>query len=334
MAPRVVWYALGGGLGHLNRALAVLRHFRPLVPDAGLLLLMSAPYVHLAVEAGVPAVRVPGAAEALTFPKGVTGQLTAAALRQLEPLDLLVVDTFADGLHLELTPEVLTIARRRALIYREGGVVPGASPGWHHYDAILAPYAVSPHPDAEAVGAIVNRTPLEAYPRPEARRLLGLAPESDRPLILAMHAGDPGEVLGFFAQVRAACAQVGTPHDLRLVTPLPLPGEPWPELYHLYPASEVLHAADLVLSGAGYNTHAELHLFGKRALFRPFDRSHDVQASRLDGVDTVFGPLTDPLELAVMIRQALERPEPEPADVRDYQGAIAAARMLASMVRG
>lgn len=333
MAPRVVWYALGGGLGHLNRALAVLRHFRPLVPDVGLLLLMSAPYVHLAVEAGVPAVRVPGAAEALTFPKGVTGQLTAAVLRQLEPLDLLVVDTFADGLHLELTPEVLAIATHRALIYREGGVIPGASPAWASYDTILAPYAVSSHPDAEAVGTIVNRTPTEAYPRPEARRLLGLPPEGDRPVIMAMHAGDPGEVLGFFAQVRAASARLDMPHDLRLVTPLPLPGEPWPEVYPIYPASEVLPAADLVVAGAGYNTHAELHLFGKRALFRPFDRSHDVQNARLDALDTVFGPLTDPTELAELMRRALAQPEPTPADPRDYQGAIQTARLLAALVK-
>jgi hypothetical protein len=333
VAARIVWYALGGGLGHLNRALAVLRHLRPMVPDAGLLLLMSAPYVHLALEAGIPALRVPGAAEALTFPKGVTGLLAAAAIRELDPLDLLVVDTFADGLHLELTPEVLGVAARKVLIYREGGVVPAASPAWDLYDTILAPYPVSPHPDAEAVGIIVNRTPGEAYRPTEARRMLGLSEAAERPLVLAMHAGDPGEVLGFFAQVRAASAHLETPHDLRLVTPLPLPGEPWPEVVHLYPASEVLPAADLVLSGAGYNTHAELHLFGKRALFRPFDRSHDVQAARLDALDAVFGPLTDPVELAEKMKLALERPEPVAADQRDYEGANNVARALAAMVR-
>lgn len=331
MAPRVVWYALGGGLGHVNRALAVLRHFRPLVPDVGLLLLMSAPYVHLAVEAGVPAVRLPGAAEALTFPKGVTGQLATGILRQLEPLDLLVVDTFADGLHLELTPEVLASASRRVLIYREGGVVPGASPGWSHYDTIVAPYVVSPHPDAEAIGVIVSRSPGEVYTRAEARHLLGV--EGDRPLVMAMHAGDPGEVLAFFGQVRAASAHLKLPHDLRLLTPLPLPGQPWPEVRHLYPASEVLSAADLVLAGAGYNTHAELHLFGKRALFRPFDRSHDVQAARLDPLDTVFSPLTDPVELAALMAQALNRPEPPATASEDYQGAQALATWLAGMLK-
>jgi Glycosyltransferase family 28 C-terminal domain len=332
MATRVAWYGLGGGLGHLNRSLAILRHFRPLAKDAGVLLFMSAPYAHLPIAAGLPVVRMPGAAEAAVFPKGAVGALVAGALAQLAPLDLLVVDTFADGLHLELTPEVLGLARRRALIYREGGVLPDYSPAWSHYHTILAPYPVTPHPDALPVGTIVNRLPSEALTPVDARRRLGLPETPDGPLIMAMHAGDPGEVIAFFSQVRSACRHLKRPYELRLVTPLPLPGDPWPEVAHVYPASEVLRAADLVIAGAGYNTVSELTLFGKKALYRPFDRTHDVQAARLGNEEAIFGALTSPEDLAALIRAKLDGPAPMPVDERDFHGAMNAARVLAGML--
>lgn len=329
---RVAWYALGGGLGHLNRALAVLRHLRPRLSEAGFLLIASSPYTHLAIAAGLPVLRVPGAMEGLTFPKGATGLVAAAALERLAPLDLLVVDTFPDGLHGELTPEVLGLARRRALIDRDGAREPSASRGL--YDAILAPYPASADPAAEAVGYVVNRHPGEALAPEDARRRLGLPARQDGPSIVAMHAGDPGEVLGFFAQVRAACACLKQPHTLRLLTPLPLPGDPWPEVVHPYPASETLPAADLVIAGGGYNSHAELRLFGRRALFRPFDRSHDRQADRLGPLEPTFDALTPPAELAGLIEEALARPAPAPAEPGDYEGAARAAAALVRLVRG
>lgn len=333
MAPLIVWYALGGGLGHLNRALAVLRHLRPLAKDAGVLLVVSSPHAHLAVEAGLSVLRVPGPTESARLPGGAPGALVAGALEQLGAIDLLVVDTFADGLYGELTPGLLGRSKRKALLYREGGVQPDESAAWVLYDEILAPYPVSPHGDAVPVGTIVNRLPSEALSPDDARRRLGLPESPEGPLILAMHAGTPDEVMAFFQQVRSASRLLGRPHALRLLTPLPLPGEPWPEVAHVYPASGVLRAADLVLSGAGYNSVAELTLFGKKALYRPFERSHDVQVARLGDEETVFGPLTAPEDLVALMRAKLDGPAPYPVDERDYQGARNAANVLVAMLK-
>ncbi len=334
MPPRIAWYALGGGLGHLNRALAVLRHLRPLVPDAGVLLLTSAAYPHLAMSAGVPVMRVPGAAEAAQFPKGAVGALVAAILERLAPLDLLVVDTFADGLHLELTPAVLGLAARRALVWREGGVDPEGSPAWPHYDAVIAPTPTSARADARPVGWVLTRRPDEALTRADARRALGLPAAADRPLVLGMHAGEPGEVMGFFEHVMAGAARLDRPHDLRLATPLPLPGPEWagrPELVYPYPAAEVLPAADLLVCGAGYNSAAEAAAFGVRTLFRPFARSHDDQATRATG--HVFGAFDAPAVVAAAIAAALDAPAPAPADPATTDGARTAARLLVDLLR-
>ena len=332
---RIAWYALGGGLGHLNRSLAVLRHLRPLVPEAGVLLLTSAAYPHLAMAAGVPVMRVPGAAEAAQFPKGAVGALVAAMLARLAPIDLLVVDTFADGLHLELGPEVLALARRRALVWREGGVEPEESPAWPHYDLRLAPTPTSPRADAEAVGWVLTRRPEEALAPADARRLLGLGPDADRPLVLGMHAGEPGEVEGFFGPLLAAGARLGRPHDLRLATPLPLPGPAWaasPSLVHPWPAAEALPAVDLLVCGAGYNSAAEAAAFGVRTLFRPFGRSHDDQAARAAGGRS-FGAMDGPEAVAAAIAAALDAPAPLPADPATTDGARVAARRLVELLR-
>lgn len=327
--PRIAWYALGGGLGHLQRALAVLRHLRPLVPDAGVLLLTSAAYPHLAMDAGVPVVRVPGAAEAALFPKGAVGALTATILARIAPVDLLVVDTFAAGLHLELTPEVLGLAHKKALIWRAGGPEPGGAA----YDLILAPEPVAPRPDVEAVGWVLARRADEGLTPTDARRWLGLAPAADRPLILGMHAGEPGEVATFFDQLRAAAAQLGRPHDLRLITPLPLAGQPTPGLVHHHPAAELLPAVDLLVSGGGYNSVNEARAFGIRAVRRPFGRSHDDQAARAAGEPT-YGPLDDAADVAELLAAALDAPPPLPTDPALTDGARATAMRLAALLRG
>src|SRR5687768_8745077 len=122
MAQRIGWYALGGGLGPLNRALAVLRHLRPRLRDASVLLVTDSRFAHLAIAAGVPTLRVPGPAGIAQWKEGGASALAAAALGALAPLDLLVVDTYAEGRHGELAGSLAGLARRKALIVREGAV--------------------------------------------------------------------------------------------------------------------------------------------------------------------------------------------------------------------
>ena len=145
---------------------------------------------------------------------------------------------------------------------------------------------------------------------------------------MAMHAGDEGEVVGFFQQVQAASALLDLPHDLRLLTPLPVRGI---DAHHFHPAAELLPAADLVVCGAGYNSHAEVVLFGKRALFCPFERKHDRQHLRSLRHET-FTPRDDARAIAAKMRALLAAPAPPPVAAPD--GAKAIAALLAARYNG
>jgi hypothetical protein len=331
---RLAWYALGGGLGHLQRALAVLRWLRPHLGAQAPLLLTSSAYAHLAMAEGVPCVRLPGAHEAQALPDGVAAGLVAAALAALGPLDCLVVDTFPEGLHGELGAEVLAAAAFKVLVARPGGGTPVTSPAWACYDRVVAPLPEAPWPGAEAVGWVLTRRPGEALAAPDARRRLGLAPVGDRPLIAAMHAGDPGEVLGLFERVAAAAARLSEPHDLRLFTPLPLHG--WlldPRVVHPWPAGELLEAVDLLVSGGGYHSTAEAAAFGVRTLQVAFRRSHDDQAARLGQAPAVAQASWGVAEWAEALGAALAAPRPAPAPPAETDGARRLALILAEALR-
>lgn len=332
---RILWYAPGGGLGHATRALAILRRLRPRIPEAEIVLVLTTPYIQGAILQGLTVLRLPSAFEW----QAVGGAERAVALVRalftaLGPLDLLVVDTFADGLQGELAPAVLELARQRVLIYRISGVDPVTSPAWPFYHRILAPYPEAPHPAAEAVGIVLIRQPEEALSRADARRRLGLDPDAPGPVLLGLHAGDPGEVSSFFELIQAACALLSLPWRLRLLTPLPVTESHGLERVHLYPAAEVLPAADLVLTGAGYNSHAELSAFGLRGLYCPFTRSHDSQWARLLPEQPRFALTIEPAALAALMQNALRRPPPLPLPPEWCDGARRAAACLVESLNG
>jgi hypothetical protein len=328
---RLVWYALGGGLGHLQRALAVLRYLTPHLKGEAPLLLTSSGYAHLALAQGVPCVRLPGAHESGAWPEGVGAALLTGVLAAAAPIDCLVVDTFPDGLHLELTPDILMDAKRRFLIARPGGGTPDTSPGWASYDGVFVPLPESPWPGAEPVGWMLACGPADALSPEDARRRLRLPALASRPLVMAVHAGDPGEIVNLFEGVREASARVTQPHDLRFATPLPV--APWfddERLVHPWPAAELFSAVDVLVSGGGYHSSAEASAFGLRAIQQPFRRTHDDQAARVGAGPWVAQPHWGVSEWAQALETALSAPAPAPAPPEQMSGAQTLALSLAA----
>ncbi|MGF1527761.1 MAG: glycosyltransferase [Candidatus Competibacterales bacterium] len=331
MPRRLLWYAPGGGLGHVTRAVAILRHLRPHLHEVEPLLVVTSPHLHGPLLQGIPTLRLPSRFEWQAFGDGA-GDLARAfqgLFAALGPWALLVVDSFADGLAGELTPDLLAQVPRRALIYRLGATDPRQSPGWSLYQSILAPYPSHPCPGAEAVGYVLLRSPREVLSPPRARRQLGV--DDQRPLILALHAGDPGEVASLFTLVSRAFDALGERGHLRLLTPLPTTEGHRPQQLYYYPAVEVLPGADLVVAAAGYNSVAEVGALGKRALLCPFTRSHDDQRLRATGAE-VFDLTEDPHVLAERMAAALAKPSPPALALGACDGAKQAAQRLRTLL--
>lgn len=332
---RAVFYSLGGGLGHLNRCLAVIRHLRRSAPHTEPLILTNSPYAQLALTSGVPVVRVPTHFEQDLFGHpDLAWSLTRPVLEALGPPDVLVVDALPE----QLSPALLRFLRGtrflKVLVHRHEGPlllddrVEAFDLCFYPYPAVQAPRELGPFRPS---GYIVSRQPQDVLTRQQARLRLGLSAEGDEPVILAFHACSPAETMAMFRQVKAASDQLDLGHSLRFSTPQVLPGVEYfyPHLVAIYPIMDVMTAADLLVCAGGYNAVAEVGCLGGRALFRPQDRPHDPQRDRVDGAP-VFGAATGEEALAAQMRELLAAPPPPRRPAEDFHGAEVVAEAIAN----
>ncbi|HEY9721632.1 MAG TPA: hypothetical protein V6D47_06440 [Oscillatoriaceae cyanobacterium] len=328
---RAVFFSLGGGLGHLNRSLAIIRQLRREAPHLEPLVITNSPFCHLALSAGVPVLRLPShfEQELLAQPE-LSQQLTLAALDVLSPIDVLIVDAYPE----QLVPRLLQFIQRgrflKVFVHRDERA--DLDDRLEAFHLIFHPYPAGASPERyQACGYIVSRQQQDVLTRPQARLRLGLAPEGEEPVILAFHAGSPAETMALFRQVRGASERLGLGHSLRLSTPQILPGVEYfyPHLVSLYPIMDVLEAADLVLCAGGYNAFAEVGSLGNRTLFRPLERAFDRQRGRTLGWPT-FEAATSDVALAELMQAALAGPAPKRGNPQDYRGAEVMASAIAN----
>lgn len=204
----------------------------------------------------------------------------AEALRRLRP-DVIVVGHFWAPLRHVLPALSAAFSPRAWLLLRK------APPHWLKGPQ-SAPFLASQFErllEIEPVGFDVPR--LEAWPplvvanrdelldRPQARAALGLP--ADGPVTLAFQAGNPGELATLVDGI-----DTGALHTVDLRHP----GAPMP-------MAPLLNAADVVVTGAGYNAFWEARWLGTmpRTRFVPFARRIDDQAWRLARCADV--PLTE-----------------------------------------
>lgn len=157
---RAVFYALGGGSGHLARSLVVARRY------ASALVFHRAARAPEAVAASVRLARVPDAWSFAEVREALAAELRGGAE--------LVVDSFPGGLGHELDDELLALATGRTLVRRY--VVPGTYVDYTalaaRFDRVLAPYPPGasewedPDPRDEPIGHAVRA--LRVAPGPAA----------------------------------------------------------------------------------------------------------------------------------------------------------------------
>jgi hypothetical protein len=332
--PRVLYHALGGGLGHATRALAVARqmanrlggqhHLHISTPFAPSLLHA----IHL--EPGLSVSAFPFSVSRDSLPEEIL-----TFVREWCP-DLFVVDTFPRGLVGELVG-VFSVwsGCPRVLISR--GLPPDYVEQYRlgefvrrHYDLILAPGEPSPfgdHPGHEMLPPFLIRDEEELLSREAALAVLG----ADCPVVLVVGTGTDGECQDWDRLAAAlAAGWPATAPPLRLALPPALPIVRAPgglPLVQHFPLLECLRGVRLLIGSAGYNLVHEARATGVAGLFVARGRRYDDQVSRLRDEERGTGNL-----LEATLRRLQQSP---PAPSGEANGAnLAAQRMARFIPRG
>ncbi len=301
---RVVFYAInGGGVGHATRLCAIARWMRRYAAHAGVKLepifLSSSEADTLLYSEGFPSFKVPSKSMAaaagldkLAF-IGLVKQWIWHSVGLLRP-DLFVVDTFPRGSFGEL-PACLDLCRKRAFIYRpvkpELADLPEFQATLGLYDALIVPedtlrlpVPVQARSRVSCVGPVAIREEVELLSREQARKQLDLPLAARVVFASAGGGGDPGAakdlavtreaVLGSAEQdsylvLGAGPLHRGVPEFGARLRWLQTPGY-----------ARLLRAADVAISGAGYNSFVELRQSGVPAVFIPQRKVADEQDER------------------------------------------------------
>ena len=247
-AAIVVYFAPGGGLGHLNRALAVCLRLHDEGVDARIV--TNSPFAEgLAAVARCPMVRL----------EGSRWEETARAYVAETQPRAVITDTFPYGLREEWR-----------------GARPGA-PLIHIARRLLTPFPVS----AEDFSLILQAEPLSEGHRtalgasialpgpillPPGRIATPIPAALDRDdLTLIVHSGPAEEV--------AALIELATPPYIVL--------SPWSKVEY-YPATNLYGRARRIITGAGYNSMADLLIHRARHTAVAFPRRYDDQHARVE----------------------------------------------------
>lgn len=243
----ILYYALGGGLGHLSRARKVLDQRG----EQAALLTASGHARDPRVSAGRPVIPVP---RRLGHDRRAFREWLARLLDDLQP-DELLVDAFPGGVLGELCgldlPNASLIARRlRWDVYarRLDGPLPA-------YAAVHALEELGYDPP----GPVTPLTLPHAAPG---------APLHDGPHTLVVHAGPDHELQQLLAHARGKTLVVHPRH------------------LDVYPAEPHLAHADHIITGGGFNAMHETAPYRDRHTAVPLPRELDDQHARTVGMRT------------------------------------------------
>ena len=297
---RWLLYALGGGLGHITRAIALARC--AVAHDHRVTLLVNSPFAgKLPLERELPGAEILALNPAL--------DRDAVARRVVEIItdseyQVVVIDTFPRGLGGELaeilpqTPAIKVLVHR--LICSEYVAAASLRQFVAVYDRILVPGETAPledHPRALRTAPWLIRDRDELCDRDAARRTLGVT--GDRPLVLVTGCGSRNEVDEANEMARAVESAVADRATVLFSTP-GVAGGYWPLL-------PLLPAVDILVGSGGYNTVYETRVTSTQLVAIPRRRLYDRQHLRLH-----------PDEMAATKQEAIERVVASLDEIAEY----------------
>lgn len=277
-------YALGGGLGHLTRAVALARAASD--GRRSLRVLTNSPFAAcLSVE------RVLGERASLVRIDPALGRDGVAAIVEASlercDFDVLIVDTFPRGLGGELAPRLDRLPCPKVLIHRD---IDPAYVEWaglrsfgSRFDLILlpgedAPLADLPHAKRTAPWLLRDRD--ELVDRAEARGRL-LLPRDDRPSVVVSGCGRAEELRAAHALAARLQGHLAHTATVRFASVVGGQEPGGPPGLTIWPLLDVMAGIDVLVGSGGYNTVHEARATGTPlvALARP--RRYDRQSRRL-----------------------------------------------------
>jgi hypothetical protein len=304
---KLLLYARGGGMGHLNRAYSIAMALRPHSIEP--LVLTTSALVPALIYEQLSLLRWPGFAPAVSsagWSNTLSREHLRALIQNLAP-DLMVVDTFDNGPENEL--QALPFAR---LILQRDGSSP-RSP--HHL--LVNPLGL---------GYVLN-TPPAALALPAQAHHFWSRDLGGGPLVVVAHNGDAYETRAFFEQVLHYFAE--THYQVRLASLLPCLKPEWRAIWcSAYPLAPWLAGVDLLIGGGGYNLVAEAQCYGVRGYFQAFERPVDRQWERLQQHFSFYEGIAK-ADFLETVQTLLSKPAPAPLPLDVCQGAEAVAKVIA-----
>ena len=272
----VLFYALGGGLGHVTRSLALARELikrevrSTIVSNSDRL-----PHVTMSLPDGVqlkalPCETSPSQSQAF-FETQLNSQPAA-----------LVVDTFPRGIGGELVglfecfPQALRVLVSRTLPERYLNEFEVLDFVRDQYGLILSPGGESPFEGLQLPPMLI-RNADEIMSRSAARKALHC---DAKRLVLLVASGRQEEVdLMVWLWHELKARQTDDRIQFRIAAAGDAKGA---DCIKHWPLLEVLSASDLVVGAAGYHLHQETTACRINRLLFPFDRNYDDQSLRAD----------------------------------------------------
>lgn len=275
-------YALGGGWGHLNRAIALGRQA---ATHHQVRILTNSPYAHW-IETQLPQVDfAPSVLQNLSLQILPAASFTETrhqvqATLQLPNYDCLIVDTFPRGLGGELVdcfPQLTSIPK--VLIHRDidPAYVQTKQVGRfveRYYDTILIPGEGKDVPFANFPQAI-HTAPWLMFNAHELSPVI----QPDHLTVVVVAAGNLEE-MAFWGELMAQLQVTFPAVTCRCLAHTCPPGCSPGNWTQQWPGMPILQQADVVLGGAGYNTVFECQALGKPLITFAWPRQYDRQRHR------------------------------------------------------
>ncbi|HEX8822556.1 MAG TPA: hypothetical protein VF794_21700 [Archangium sp.] len=324
---RWLLYALGGGMGHLTRAVALGRAARQRGHQVEVVT-NSAFAAGLALEAELGEGRVHRLGPELD--KHAVRAAFERLLAQAGP-DVLVVDTFPRGLGGELAPLLPELKIRKVLVHRD--LHPdyverfGLARFVEAYDRLIVPGEPAPlahHPRAVSTPPWLVREAGELLDVTSARQELRVS-ETSAPVVAVLACGQPEEVEEYVGLAAMLQRELGTRAAVRLLAPCALASVPAPVTWlRPWPALALMRGIDVLVGAGGYNTVQEARATGTPLVAFARPRLYDRQALRLHSSERVstFEEALAHVSALLSSRAGTHREEVAPAYVNGAQEAV------------